>query len=77
VRADPVRERKLLLNAREIRKLAKETSAPGITIVPLKLYLKDGRVKLEIAVAKGKKAYDKREAIAKKDVEREMARARR
>jgi len=74
---DPVRERKLLLNAREIRKLAKETSAPGITIVPIKLYLKDGRVKLEIAVAKGKKAYDKREAIAKKDVEREMARARR
>ena len=73
---DPVRPRKLLLNAREIRKLAKATDASGATIVPLRLYLKSGRVKVEIAVAKGKKAFDKREAIAKKDVEREMARAR-
>jgi len=48
----------------------------GVTIVPLKLYLKDGRIKLEIALAKGKKAFDKREAIAERDVEREMARAR-
>jgi SsrA-binding protein len=73
---DPVRPRKLLLNAREIRKLAKETDSGGVTIVPLRLYLKSGRIKLEIALAKGKKAFDKREAIAKKDVEREMARAR-
>lgn len=74
--ADPVRTRKLLLNARELKKLAKETAAPGVTIVPLKLYAKNGRIKLEIAVARGKKSYDKREAIATKDVEREMARAR-
>jgi len=74
--ADPVRTRKLLLNAREIRKLAKETHTPGVTIVPVRLYTKAGRIKVEIAVAKGKKSFDKREAIAKKDVEREMARAR-
>jgi SsrA-binding protein len=73
---DPLRVRKLLLNAREIRKLGKETAASGVTIVPLALTLRNGLIKLEIALAKGKKTYDKREAIAKKDVEREMARAR-
>ena len=73
---DPLRTRKLLLNAREIRKIDKETDETGVTLVPLRLYLKNGRVKVELALAKGKKAYDKREAIAKKDVEREMARAR-
>ena len=73
---DPLRPRKLLLNAREIRKIAKETDASGVTLVPLRLYLKSGRVKVELALAKGKKSFDKREAIAKKDVEREMARAR-
>ena len=73
---DPLRVRKLLLNAKEIRKLGKETAAAGVTIVPLALTLKNGRIKLEIALAKGKKTYDKREAIARKDVEREMARAR-
>lgn len=73
---DPLRPRKLLLNAREIHKIAKETDATGITIVPLRLYLKSGRIKVELALAKGKKAFDKREAIAKKDVAREMARAR-
>jgi SsrA-binding protein len=73
---DPLRTRKLLLNAREIRKLSRETEATGVTLVPLSLYLKNGRVKVELALAKGKKTYDKREAIAKKDVEREMARAR-
>jgi len=73
---DPVRVRKLLLNAREIRKLERETAAGGTTIVPLRLYLKKGRVKVELALAKGKKSFDKREAIAKRDVEREMARAR-
>jgi len=73
---DPLRPRKLLLHAKEIRKLAKETATTGVTIVPLKLYLKNGRIKLEIALAKGKKSFDKREAIATRDVEREMARAR-
>jgi len=73
---DPLRTRKLLLNAREIRKLGKETDAAGVTLIPVSFYLKNGRIKVELAVAKGKKTYDKREAIAKKDVEREMARAR-
>jgi SsrA-binding protein len=73
---EALRTRKLLLNAREIRKIAKETDSPGTTLVPLSLYLKNGRVKVELALAKGKKTFDKREAIAKKDVEREMARAR-
>jgi SsrA-binding protein len=73
---EALRTRKLLLNAREIRKLAKATDGPGVTLVPVSLYLKGGRIKVELAVAKGKKTFDKREAIAKKDVEREMARAR-
>lgn len=73
---DPLRTRKLLLNAREIRKIGKETDSAGVTVVPVSLYLKNGRIKVELALAKGKKSYDKREAIAKKDVEREMARAR-
>ena len=73
---DPLRTRKLLLNAREIRKIGKETDTSGVTVVPVSLYLKNGRIKVELALAKGKKAFDKREAIAKKDVDREMARAR-
>jgi SsrA-binding protein len=73
---DPLRQRKLLLNAREIKRIGKETHASGVTVVPLRLYLKNGRIKVELAIAKGKKAFDKREAIAKKDVEREMSRAR-
>jgi len=73
---DSLRPRKLLLHAKEIRKIAKQTDATGITLVPLRLYLKSGRVKVELALAKGKKSFDKREAIAKRDVEREMARAR-
>lgn len=73
---DPLRTRKLLLNAREIRKIGKATDAAGVTLVPLRLYLKSGRIKVELAVAKGKKAFDKREAIAKRDVLREIARAR-
>ena len=73
---DPVRVRKLLLHAREIRKLARETEQGGMTLVPTKLYLKGGRIKLEIAVGKGKKAGDKREALKEKESTREMARAR-
>ncbi len=73
---EPLRTRKLLLNAREIRKIARETESAGVTLVPLSFYLKSGRIKVELALAKGKKAFDKREAIAKKDAQREIARAR-
>lgn len=70
------RPRKLLLHRREIGKLSGATTESGRTIVPLSLYFKDGRVKVEIAVARGKRSYDKRQAIAKRDAEREMQRAR-
>lgn len=69
---DPLRKRKLLLHKREIRKLISETKLKGLTLVPLSIYLKDGKVKVEIAVAKGKKLYDKRQTIATKDAERRM-----
>lgn len=69
---DPVRKRKLLLHKREIRKLNQELTLKGLTLVPLSVYLKDGKVKVEIATAKGKKLYDKRDDIAKKDAERRM-----
>lgn len=72
---DPIRRRKLLLNRREINKLIGATKEKGYTIVPLNLYLKDGLIKLEIALAKGKKLYDKRETIAKKDADRRIQRA--
>jgi len=71
---DPFRDRKLLLNGVEIRKLNQRVKEKGYTIVPLSLYLKNGKVKVEIALVKGKKLYDKREAIAKKDMERENRR---
>ena len=71
---DPFRERKLLLHRSEINKLKKLTQVEGFSIVPLSVYLKDGLVKMEIAVAKGKKLYDKRESIAKRDAQREMER---
>jgi SsrA-binding protein len=70
------RPRKLLLNRREIGKLSGATNESGRTIIPLSLYFKDGRAKVEIAVARGKRAYDKRQTIAKRDAEREMERAR-
>jgi len=73
---DPVRPRKLLLHAAEIRKLVKETSTTGMTLVPTKVYLKNGRIKVEIAVAKGKRQYDKRDSMKRQTAEREMARAR-
>ncbi len=73
---DPERTRKLLLHAAEIRKLDRATTAGGTTLVPLRVYLKQGRIKVEIAVARGKKAYDKREALREKDVAREAARQR-
>lgn len=73
---DPLRARKLLLHAREIRRLERETAAAGTTLVPTRLYLKNGRVKVELALAKGKKQYDKRETAKLREHEREMARAR-
>ncbi len=71
---EPRRPRKLLLHRDEIRKLWDAVRQKGVTIVPTRLYLKEGRAKLEIAVAKGKKLYDKRQAIAKRDAERELRR---
>ncbi|QQS38178.1 MAG: SsrA-binding protein SmpB [Ignavibacteriales bacterium] len=71
---DPVRTRKLLLNKSEIRKLIGKVKEKGLTLIPLRLYFKNGKVKVEIAVAKGKKTYDKRHAIAKKDFERDQER---
>jgi SsrA-binding protein len=73
---EPRRRRKLLLHGREIDKLARETGTTGLTIVPTRVYLKDGRIKVEIAVARGKKLHDKREASRERETEREMARAR-
>jgi len=71
---DPKRSRQLLLHKKEIRQLWNAIRQKGVTIVPVRMYLKDGRAKLDIAVAKGKKLYDKREVIAKRDAEREIAR---
>ena len=71
---DPFRERKLLLHKREIRTLLALSQADGYSLIPLKLYLRDGKVKLELAVAKGKKLYDKRHDIAERDARRAMDR---
>ncbi len=70
----PTRTRKLLLNKSEIRKLIGKVKEKGLTLIPLRLYFKNGKVKVELALAKGKKVYDKREAIAKKDLKREQER---
>jgi SsrA-binding protein len=72
---DPVRPRALLLHQREINELARATEERGVTIVPLRVYFKDGRAKVEIAVARGRHRYDKRHAIAKRDADRDAARA--
>lgn len=71
----PKRPRKLLLHRREIDKLLAKASERGLTIVPLQIYFKKGMAKVEIAVARGRKAYDKREALKKSDAQREMNRA--
>ena len=71
---DPLRVRKLLLHDYEIRKLSASVKVKGYTIVPLKVYFKGSLVKVEIGLAKGKKLYDKRETIAKRDMEREARR---
>lgn len=72
---DPLRRRKLLLHRSEIRKLEREISLKGYTLVPLKVYLNRGKVKMELAVAKGKKLYDKRDSIAKRDADRRIQQA--
>jgi SsrA-binding protein len=69
---DPKRPRRLLLHKREIRELWEAVRQKGMTIVPTRIYLKDGRAKIEIAIAKGKKLHDKREAIARRDAQREV-----
>jgi len=69
------RDRKLLLHKREILKMGGRASERGYTIIPLRAYFKDGRVKVEIGLARGKKAHDKRESIKRKDIERETRQA--
>jgi SsrA-binding protein len=71
---DPLRKRKLLLHKSEIRKIIRAVQEKGNTLVPLRMYFKRGIAKVELAVAKGKKVYDKRHDIAKRDAEREMER---
>lgn len=72
---EPRRPRKLLLHRREIDRLASQTSEQGLTIVPLALYFAGGRVKVELALARGKRAYDKRQDLARRDAAREVERA--
>lgn len=73
---DPLRPRKLLLHKQEIRKLIGYTTLKGLTLVPLQMYInEEGRAKVEIAVARGKKLYDKRDDIAKRDAKRDMDRS--
>lgn len=71
---DATRKRKLLLHRRQINSLTGKIQEKGLTLVPLKLYLKNGRAKLQVAVARGKKQYDKREVIARRDSNREIER---
>jgi len=71
---DPERNRRLLLNGREIRELWEGIKQKGLTIVPVQMYIKNGLAKVDIALAKGKKMYDKRHAIAKRDMQREIER---
>jgi SsrA-binding protein len=72
---DPVRRRKLLLNHREIDEIERGTAEKGVTLVPMRVYFKDGRAKVELAMARGKRAYDKRQALAERDAKRETERA--
>jgi SsrA-binding protein len=74
---EPTRPRKLLLHKREIQELAREVQSKGLTLVPLKLYLKDDLAKVEVGLVRGKRQYDKREAEAKREAERDIARAMR
>ena len=69
---EPMRDRKLLMHAREIRRLATKLNERGFTLVPLRIYFKRGKAKVELALAKGKRKYDKREAVRERDVSRDM-----
>lgn len=71
---DPLRRRKLLLHSSQIRKLSDQVRKKGATVIPLRIYMKGGIAKIEIALAKGKKHYDKRAEIAERDAQREMDR---
>jgi SsrA-binding protein len=71
----PLRARKLLLNRNEISKISNKKKESGLTLIPLSLYFSDGKAKVEIGIAKGRKNYDKRQAIAEKDAKRETAKA--
>src|SRR5579875_2898420 len=71
---EPRRRRKLLLHRQEIEKLVGKTKESGLTLVPLSLYFKDGKAKVEIALARGKRSYDKRQTLATRDAQREIAR---
>ncbi len=71
---DPLRKRKLLLHREEINRLMGKVQQRGYTLVPIKIYFKEGKAKIELALAKGKKLYDKREALKKKDLKREAER---
>ncbi|GAB3453873.1 SsrA-binding protein SmpB [Actinophytocola sediminis] len=71
----PRRTRKLLLHKSEILRLIGKTKESGLSLVPLSMYFKDGKVKIELALARGKKAYDKRQSLAKRDAEREISKA--
>jgi len=73
--ADPLRPKKLLMHKREIRRLAAEVKRQGYTLIPLLIYLKDGRMKLELGMCKGKRTYDKRDDMAARDAKRNMERA--
>jgi SsrA-binding protein len=72
---EPTRSRKLLLHRREINSLLTRVETKGLTLIPLKLYLKGGRAKIELGLCRGKKLYDKRDAIAERDMKREIERA--
>ena len=72
---EPTRPRRLLLHKAQIREWARAMSEKGLTIVPLSMYLKDGMAKVELGLVRGRKQYDKRQAIAKRDADREMQRA--
>jgi SsrA-binding protein len=73
---DPLRPRKLLLHKQEIKRLHGKVNEKGHTLVPLRIYFRDGKVKLTLALAKGKRQYDKRETIKRRDEQRELERAR-
>ena len=72
---EPKSQRKLLVHAKEIRELQLKTEAKGLTLVPLKVYLKHGRIKVDLGVCRGKQLHDKREALKKKDLRRDLERA--